>query len=705
MPTVFGIPAAKLAHAIYGAIRSRALVILRRRRKPEWGDPLQDHCPRSVYSEFCCESRTWVIAANQRVDLVRYALADLSQCPAAARPAVVIIACDPASRNEFAARAQDWHALFAVGFELWLPDEPPAVSHLVNFCDSLATKGSVLLSPAEAVFNRSGWYQDAFAKAEFLPGSSGHWSPGNPNLDDNDRVPIAAWHQRYADVFGTVPSDPFRSKRFERNGHKEPNIAHWAPITTERLPAVMAASGPFNVQKWLYQHKEALFSIAARLLLTLGLPRHKSYLEVEYCFFIPSAGYFLAGAIVDPFSSISQISLLHPRDLHKIDLREFLCHVPKPGLDRVYGQFHLPEPPRGFVAFVPIEVVAATPPARQLQLIEECHKRQRFLSIKVRNLNPGIDSLKMLLGSFSADKVQLRDFMSQQVARPVAALWQQRPSCALPPGKSIDNLIHHYGPTIAEPRVSIIVPLYGRWDFMRYQLDAFGRDPSLQDAEWIYVVDDPRLSDEIQRSADALYRLFGVPFTVIDSRSNQGFSGACNLGARTARSTLFLLMNSDVFPIEPGWLAPMIDALTDEVAAVGARLLYEDLAVQHVGMAVEPFGAWANLNIITHPGKGLPESLLHLPDGRNLAAATAACLLVRAADFRAIDGLSEQFAIGDFEDGDLCIRLRASGKSIVVPANVRLYHLERQSIRTIGDAQWREMLTLYNCWLFNASLT
>jgi len=703
---LFGIPPAKLLHAVYGAIRSRALVILRRRVNPVWSDPLNDECPRLTYSAACCHSRTWVIAANQRVDLVRYLLADMSQYPTAKRPAVVIVVCDPASRNEFAARAQDWRAIFQVGFELWLPDEPPAVDHLVAFCDGLAVKGAVLLSPTEALLDCDAWYQESFAKAEANPGISGYWSPGNPDLDDNDRVPIAAWQRRYADVFGPVGSpDQLRQKPRNEAFGTISGFVQWAPITTERLPAILVQPRRFSLQNSLYRHKEALFSVAARLLLTSGLPRHKSYVEVEHCFFIPSAGYFLAGSIIDPFHSISRICLLHPQDRREIDLNQFWSRVPQPKLDHLYRQFYLPEPPRGFVAFVPVDTAVTSPPGSHLQLFEERATRRRSISVPVHQLDPGIDSLQRLLSSCAADKVRLKEFMSRQVARPVDVLWRKRRSCMLLSEQALGEMLRRYGDVPTRPSVSIVVPLFGRWDFMRYQLDAFSQDPSLRDIEWIYVVDDPKIGDDILSSADALHQLFGVPFTVVYPGENLGFSGASNLGAGAARSPLLLLMNSDVFPIESGWLKPMKEALTDDVAAVGARLLYEDHAIQHAGMAFEAFGPWQNQNIITHPGKGLPDSMPPHSDSQQLPAATAACLLIRLEDYKALGGLSERFAIGDFEDGDLCLRLGALGKSIITEQNARLYHLERQSIRTIGDAQWRETLTLYNCWLFNARST
>ena len=60
-------------------------------------------------------------------------------------------------------------------------------------------------------------------------------------------------------------------------------------------------------------------------------------------------------------------------------------------------------------------------------------------------------------------------------------------------------------------------------------------------------------------------------------------------------------------------------------------------------------------------------------------------------------GFDEGFAIGDFEDSDLCLRIRARGLRIAVDHRARLFHLERQS-QVTPDRMWRFNVTLLNAW-------
>ena len=73
-----------------------------------------------------------------------------------------------------------------------------------------------------------------------------------------------------------------------------------------------------------------------------------------------------------------------------------------------------------------------------------------------------------------------------------------------------------FGTLLENPVCSIIVPLYGRHDFMLNQLLEFGEDSFISTScEIIYVVDDPRMLDGfiavVELGADATYVLLDGP--------------------------------------------------------------------------------------------------------------------------------------------------------------------------------------------------
>lgn len=258
-----------------------------------------------------------------------------------------------------------------------------------------------------------------------------------------------------------------------------------------------------------------------------------------------------------------------------------------------------------------------------------------------------------------------------------------------------------YGECLAKPELSIIVPLYGRIDFMEYQLAIFSSDHSFKrSVELIYVLDDPeRFEDSIQDVAQALYNLTRVPFKVVTYEENLGYARANNVGVSFATAEKILLLNSDVFPRENKWISRMLEVYStlEDPGVLGFKLLFEDNAVQHAGMIFEknPYlgDMWTNL----HPHKGMPDLEKEFLV-KEVPAVTGACMLLEREAYLSVGGLSENYVLGDFEDSDLCLKLMEKGLKIYYSTEPSLYHLERQSQSLFNDQSWKFKITVFNCW-------
>ncbi|HVQ37207.1 MAG TPA: glycosyltransferase family 2 protein, partial [Pyrinomonadaceae bacterium] len=243
--------------------------------------------------------------------------------------------------------------------------------------------------------------------------------------------------------------------------------------------------------------------------------------------------------------------------------------------------------------------------------------------------------------------------------------------------------------------VSIIVPLYKRIDFLEHQLAHFADDRELADSDLIYVLDSPELTEAVLTIAPHLFELYRVPFRVVILNDNFGFAAANNIGAAVARGRLLLLLNSDVFPKEPGWLgklASFYDAKPD-IGALGAKLLFEDGSLQHAGLYFERIGdtpLWTN----QHYFKGYQSDLPAANVAVAVPGVTGACMMVATDLYRNLGGLGGAYVQGDYEDSDFCLRLIESGRENWYLPEVELYHLEGQSY----PALLRQMAWKYNAW-------
>jgi GT2 family glycosyltransferase len=224
-------------------------------------------------------------------------------------------------------------------------------------------------------------------------------------------------------------------------------------------------------------------------------------------------------------------------------------------------------------------------------------------------------------------------------------------------------------PTRELPLVSIIIPTRNRVDLLRTCLNGIA-DTDYPNIEVIVVDND---SDDPETLA-YLAGLDPVRHRVLRHEGAFNYSEINNRAVREARGQLLCLLNNDIEVIEPSWLSTMVvQALRDNVGAVGARLLYPDGRIQHAGVVIGVGGAAGHAHRLVASDT---EGYFHrhaLP--QFASAVTAACLVVARERFLAAGGLDERnFAVA-FNDVDLCMRLNQQGwQSLYEPRATLIHH-------------------------------
>ena len=164
-----------------------------------------------------------------------------------------------------------------------------------------------------------------------------------------------------------------------------------------------------------------------------------------------------------------------------------------------------------------------------------------------------------------------------------------------------------FGRTAPEAEITVVIPLYRRWDFMLGHVAGFCQDPWFQEkrVRLLYVIDDPTIQTEVLGWCRGQLTDEQLDVTVISLRRNSGFALACNCGVLAADTSLVCLLNSDVLPIQPDWLQPLYRTLLVEPDAVVAPLLLTDEGlIQHAGMTAQNLGV-QHLPACVHSLKGL----------------------------------------------------------------------------------------------------
>ncbi|MBX6375724.1 MAG: glycosyltransferase [Acetobacteraceae bacterium] len=405
-------------------------------------------------------------------------------------------------------------------------------------------------------------------------------------------------------------------------------------------------------------------------------------------------GVFLCGWVRDPLGLLAGLELRGP--LGAIPLPpEALHRVPRPDLEERFARaaFGRAGPTPGFVAHLPdadrsgvaqwrlglrlrsgeaIELAAAPallPPVQARDLV--------LRSVHPKAVTPAL--LDNCLGPAAArlHRAALRAIAGTPE---VVAIGRRSPSS-----------------TRHSPRASLIVPLYRNMRFLRFQVCAFGRDSQTRGADLVFVLDSPEQRSDVEHLLRGLSAMLDLPMTLVVMPANGGYAAACNAGAAAAHpaAATLVFLNSDVLPAAPGWLGRLLGRLARDrrLAAVGPKLLFDDGSVQHAGLFFRRAGdgEWFN----DHYAKGFPRTHPAAARARRVPGVTGAALCVRRSAFEAAGGFCTDYIVGDFEDSDLCLRLRALGHEIAYEPSAELFHFERQSIAT-HEGHARTLAGAYN---------
>ncbi|WP_037331541.1 glycosyltransferase [Saccharopolyspora rectivirgula] len=173
---------------------------------------------------------------------------------------------------------------------------------------------------------------------------------------------------------------------------------------------------------------------------------------------------------------------------------------------------------------------------------------------------------------------------------------------------------------------------------------------------------------------------------LIESETNLGFAGGCNLAARNASGEVLAFLNNDARP-DRNWVRAAVDLLRAEptVGAVASKVL--DWEGRHIDF-VDGGLTWFGMGYKRHAGQ--PDDGSH-DAARDVLFGTGSALFVRAELFAELDGFDERYFMF-YEDVDLGWRLNLRGWRVrYEPASIA-YHRHHASMHGISSAREHYLL-------------
>lgn len=254
-----------------------------------------------------------------------------------------------------------------------------------------------------------------------------------------------------------------------------------------------------------------------------------------------------------------------------------------------------------------------------------------------------------------------------------------------------------------KPKLSVVILTRGKTALLENCLDSltgFVESVPTGQAEVIVVEHETDLA----RGLGSLNRMGGRYYRRIDTEgSPESFSTLNNFGVEHSTGEFVCLLNNDVV-LQPGVLPEMLRSMQEkpQVGIVGAKLLFPQGTIQHIGVIFDAFG------IPRHLGWGQPDSPGYGPANRSelFDAVTFACVLIRREVWDAVGGLDTAFHF-NFEDIDFCLKARKLGWRCFVNHLAKAYHFESQSSKhrqTFEHSVVRNLKIFRDRWIFSGAM-
>ena len=166
---------------------------------------------------------------------------------------------------------------------------------------------------------------------------------------------------------------------------------------------------------------------------------------------------------------------------------------------------------------------------------------------------------------------------------------------------------------------------------------------------------------------------------VVESGSNTGFTGGCNLGVARATGDYIALINNDARP-DRSWISAAVAAFEEDpsIGSVASKVLdWDGKLIDYVDGSLTWFGMGYKREVEKPDSSGYDVA-------KDVLFATGAAMFVRAELFREVDGFDERFFMF-YEDVDLGWRLNLLGHRVrYVPGSIA-YHRHHVTMKKFGS--------------------
>jgi tetratricopeptide (TPR) repeat protein len=161
-------------------------------------------------------------------------------------------------------------------------------------------------------------------------------------------------------------------------------------------------------------------------------------------------------------------------------------------------------------------------------------------------------------------------------------------------------------------------------------------------------------------------------YKLIENKENKGFAAGNNQGVAVASGEYVCLLNNDVL-VSDGWLESLVESLG------------KDEKIGMVGPITNSISGRQMVNSIPYTDDAgfheFSQKIRKACYGRLTPRYRIAgfAVLLKKSLYEDVGGLDESFGTGNYEDDDLCLKIREKGYAIMVDESVFIHHYRSQT--------------------------
>ena len=240
---------------------------------------------------------------------------------------------------------------------------------------------------------------------------------------------------------------------------------------------------------------------------------------------------------------------------------------------------------------------------------------------------------------------------------------------------TIDGIYDVKYEVIGAPKVTILIPNKDEKETLQTCINSILNKTTYENFE-IAIIENNSTSKEIFDYYNELEQNDKIQILKYPKKEFN-YSKIINYGVKNTDGEFIIQLNNDTELITKNWIEKMIGyAQRKEVGAVGVRLYYPDMSLQHGGVVLG-LGGVAGHRFLYLPKDKHANFNLEMKTS-DLVAVTAACIASRREVYEKVGYMNEDLAVA-FNDVDFCLKIREAGLKIIYNPFVEILHYESKT--------------------------